>query len=89
MEEPESHLFPDAQKDMAEALGLFANKNNQLMVTTHSPYILGAFNNLLYSGKSATHGIISSALLKWQEKGRKVGSVRCNVCKRSPMKENI
>lgn len=51
LEEPESHLFPDAQKDMAEALGLFANKNNQLMVTTHSPYILGAFNNLLYANK--------------------------------------
>lgn len=51
LEEPESHLFPDAQKDMADALGLFANKNNQIMVTTHSPYILGAFNNLLYANK--------------------------------------
>ena len=47
------------------------------------------YKRLVFSGRSATHGVMSSALLKWQEKGRKVGSVRCNVCKRSPMKEDI
>ena len=50
MEEPEAHLYPDSQKRMAEAIGLFAHEGNQVLVTTHSPYILGQFNNMLYAG---------------------------------------
>lgn len=49
VEEPEAHLFPEAQKEIAEALGIFGNVGNGVFVTTHSPYILGAFNNLLYA----------------------------------------
>ena len=49
VEEPEAHLFPEAQKKIAEALGIFGNVGNEVFVTTHSPYILGAFNNLLYA----------------------------------------
>ncbi|MBQ1875739.1 MAG: AAA family ATPase [Selenomonas sp.] len=49
IEEPESHLFPDAQKMIAEALGVFGHNKNRVLVTTHSPYILGEFNNLLYA----------------------------------------
>ena len=51
MEEPEAHLYPDSQKRMAEAIGLFAHEGNQVLVTTHSPYILGQFNNMLYAGE--------------------------------------
>ncbi len=48
IEEPEAHLFPEAQRNMMLALTLFANNpNNQLMLTTHSPYILTPLNNLL------------------------------------------
>ena len=36
---------------MAEAIGLFAHEGNQVLVTTHSPYILGQFNNMLYAGE--------------------------------------
>lgn len=52
IEEPESHLFPDAQKKIAEFISL-ARKGgeNQMLITTHSPYILGAINNLLYANK--------------------------------------
>lgn len=50
LEEPESHLFPAAQSAMAELLGMFLNADNQMLLTTHSPYILGALNNLLYAG---------------------------------------
>ena len=50
LEEPEAHLFPDAQINMAKSLGVFSNLNNQVFVTTHSPYILGEINNLLYAG---------------------------------------
>lgn len=52
IEEPESHLFPDAQKKIAEFISL-ARKGgkNQMFITTHSPYILGVINNLLYANK--------------------------------------
>ena len=49
LEEPEAHLYPETQKKMAELIALFVNMGNGTLVTTHSPYILGAFNNLLYA----------------------------------------
>lgn len=51
LEEPESHLYPEAQKDTAELIALLKNAGNSAIVTTHSPYILGALNNLLYASK--------------------------------------
>lgn len=51
LEEPEAHLYPDSQKFMAEALATFAHAGSQVIVTTHSPYILGEFNNLLYAAE--------------------------------------
>lgn len=50
IEEPESHIFPQAQKDMMELVALFANlNNNRVVITTHSPYILTSTNNLIYA----------------------------------------
>ncbi len=50
VEEPEAHLFPVAQKEIVDLLALLSNQSeNQIIVTTHSPYILSAFNNLLYA----------------------------------------
>lgn len=49
VEEPEAHLYPQAQKSMMEVLSLLANKNGSIIITTHSPYILGACNNLIYA----------------------------------------
>lgn len=51
VEEPESHLYPDAQKLITEFIALVKNAGNQVMLTTHSPYILGTMNNLLYANK--------------------------------------
>jgi predicted ATP-dependent endonuclease of OLD family len=52
IEEPEAHLFPVAQKQIIDLISLFANHNkNQILLTTHSPYILSSFNNLLYAHK--------------------------------------
>jgi predicted ATPase len=52
IEEPEAHLFPVAQKQIIDLVSLFANQNkNQILLTTHSPYILSSFNNLLYAHK--------------------------------------
>lgn len=50
IEEPETHLYPEAQNEMVKLMALLANVNqNQIIITTHSPYILSAFNNLLYA----------------------------------------
>lgn len=52
VEEPEAHLHPEGQKEIVELLYLLANlNNNQLIITTHSPYVLSTINNLLYAYK--------------------------------------
>lgn len=46
IEEPEAHLFPDAQnKVMSEILKGYFNRKTNFFITTHSPYILTALNN--------------------------------------------
>jgi len=46
IEEPEAHLFPISQKHIVSLLSLIHNEfNNNLIITTHSPYILTALNN--------------------------------------------
>eukprot|EP00388_Colpodella_angusta_P016941 GDKJ01041970.1.p1 GENE.GDKJ01041970.1~~GDKJ01041970.1.p1 ORF type:complete len:436 (-),score=52.41 GDKJ01041970.1:414-1721(-) len=50
IEEPEAHLFPEAQKNMIDLIALLANQNgNQVFITTHSPYLLTSVNNLIYA----------------------------------------
>ncbi len=57
IEEPEAHLFPNAQKSIVQLLArtFNSNSNYQLFITTHSPYILAAFNNLIEAGRLNTH----------------------------------
>ena len=50
IEEPEAHLFPAAQKKLIELMGLVFNHSKnptQLVITTHSPYVLTSINNLI------------------------------------------
>ena len=49
IEEPESHLFPESQKYITELIALMSNLGHSVLLTTHSPYVLGALNNLLYA----------------------------------------
>lgn len=49
LEEPEAHLYPDAQNEISKILALMTNCGCQFLITTHSPYILGALNNLIYA----------------------------------------
>lgn len=51
VEEPEAHLYPDAQAKIIEILSVFAQGNNSAIITTHSPYILAELNVLLLCGK--------------------------------------
>ncbi|MCL2772114.1 MAG: ATP-binding protein [Oscillospiraceae bacterium] len=54
VEEPESHLYPESQMYMTDALSLFINGGgNSGLITTHSPYILGELNNLILCGQTA------------------------------------
>lgn len=49
IEEPESHLFPESQKYITEFIALVNNCKHSIVLTTHSPYVLGTLNNLLYA----------------------------------------
>ena len=53
VEEPEAHLFPIAQGQIVSLIASAYNSRNVLSsytITTHSPYILTAFNNLIQAG---------------------------------------
>lgn len=56
LEEPETHLFPESQVKVAELVAQVLNKTkrNQILMTTHSPYVAASLNNLLYAGQLAT-----------------------------------
>jgi len=50
IEEPEAHLFPVAQKEIIDLLAIVRNSSVEpvrFIITTHSPYILSSFNNLI------------------------------------------
>lgn len=47
IEEPELNLFPKTQVDL---LHYMISKCHQLTLTTHSPYLLSAFNNMIEAG---------------------------------------
>lgn len=51
LEEPEAHLYPDSQKNIGDLISLFVYFGNNALITTHSPYILGEFNNLLFANE--------------------------------------
>jgi len=53
IEEPEAHLFPSAQKKIVELISAVFSLSRcqiQIILTTHSPYIISSFNNLLQAG---------------------------------------
>lgn len=52
VEEPEAHLFPEAQRWIVSLMVMVANvTGSKVMITTHSPYILTALNVLALSGQ--------------------------------------
>ena len=54
LEEPEAHLFPQAQSQLVEALAIVLNSpssQNDIVLTTHSPYVLSKINNLIKAGE--------------------------------------
>lgn len=55
IEEPEAHLFPIQQKAILEAVAIVFNAilGNQVFITTHSPYVLTALDNLVQAHEIA------------------------------------
>jgi hypothetical protein len=53
VEEPEARLFPDVQEQMSKLISFLwhdAAPEITFVITTHSPYMLAAFNNLIKAG---------------------------------------
>jgi energy-coupling factor transporter ATP-binding protein EcfA2 len=53
IEEPEAHLFPSAQSKIVEVFAQIINESakTDLVITTHSPYVLVKINNLIKAGQ--------------------------------------
>lgn len=67
IEEPEAHLFPSAQNKIVELISTIYNNAGislQFIITTHSPYILTSFNNLLEAGQLLEKGANKKKLFK-------------------------
>ena len=56
VEEPEENLFPETQYELVNWLASKINEHDahSLFVSTHSPYIMSSFNNLLQGGEIKT-----------------------------------
>lgn len=56
IEEPEVNLFPTTQMLVMKYIALFAKTTgSEIIITTHSPYILSSLNMLLYAGENAQY----------------------------------
>ncbi len=64
IEEPEAHLFPKAQEHIISLLSLLYEYEQEVLITTHSPYILTAINNLILAGDVAAEGENFAAAVK-------------------------
>jgi hypothetical protein len=56
VEEPEAHLFPEKQFDLVKYFAELTNNERlrpTFAITSHSPYILTSFNNLIEAGQAA------------------------------------
>ena len=64
IEEPEAHLYPNSQKEIAEYIALALSERNSCVLTTHSPYILGTLSNLLDARRMIDEGYNIANLLE-------------------------
>lgn len=64
IEEPEAHLYPNTQKEIAEYIVASLADNRECLITTHSPYILGALNNVLDARRLLDKGVNVSAIIR-------------------------
>lgn len=65
LEEPEENLFPLTQRDLVNSLVdmISGEYYHNLFITTHSPYIMASFNNLIQAGDVLAGDIAKRELL--------------------------
>lgn len=58
LEEPELNLFPLTQYELVKQVvkNLDFERGDNLVITTHSPYIMTFFNNLIQAGNAIADG---------------------------------
>ncbi|MGK5061865.1 AAA family ATPase [Janthinobacterium sp. LB3P112] len=64
IEEPEAHLFPEAQQKIVKIITSIYNltdRNNRFFITTHSPYVLSVFNSSILASEVIKNPINSKA----------------------------
>ena len=57
IEEPEAHLHPKAQIEMARLLVMLVNAGAKVLVTTHSDYILNEISNCIKLSEANDHNV--------------------------------
>ena len=82
IEEPEAHLYPVLQKNILEFIVTYLNiTDSSVIVTTHSPYILTAANNLCMIGKLKKNKKSLKKVEKLAGKWNYINSHRLNAYK--------
>jgi len=89
MEEPEIHLHPGAQAELASVIaGEAKTSNKQVIMTTHSEHIAGRLligvaegklspdDIAIYSFEKDEHGICSASEIEVSENGQVAGGLR-------------
>lgn len=56
VEEPEAHLHPEAQQQIAEALAQLSDAGVKVLITTHSDVIIEQISNFVYAAKKPRSG---------------------------------
>ena len=65
IEEPETHLHPDAQYLLIQYIAAFSNvTGSEVLIATHSPYILSSCNNLFYAEQCGRDTSVSTSVCK-------------------------
>jgi predicted ATPase len=69
IEEPEAHLHPAAQTDMAKTIARLVRAGVRVLVTTHSDYMLQEIGNLIREGELREKTSESASWLEQEEVG--------------------
>ncbi|WP_355660381.1 AAA family ATPase [Halomonas salifodinae] len=70
IEEPEAHLFPEAQSKIISIFShLYNHPGSRFFITTHSPYILTAVNNLIMANDVIARGGVTKKSFQEKNKG--------------------
>jgi len=93
IDEPELNLHPDNQRRVARVLAKAVNRGIKVMMSTHSDYLIGEFNNLLMLGRDTPQaaavrqelGYDEASILKPEQVG--VYLVSDGMCKPVEVKE--